>query len=652
MIPHPQSSRASSTRRQFIGRTCSTALGILASTRLASQASAVRNGEFLFLECEGFDDLGGWELDQQSMDQMGSPYLLAHGLGVPVKDATTKVKFPSTGRYRIWVRTRDWVAPWKAPGAPGKFQVLLDGTPVKETFGTKNADWHWHDGGMVSVTSEKTTVALHDLTGFEGRCEAILFCKDENFRPAHDVATLDKFRRRIQNLPEAPSDGGHFDLVVVGAGLAGICSAITAARNGIKVALVHDRPVLGGNASTEVRVWPEGHTNQKPFPHIGDIVKEILPPIERKGKTLNGTAASNFDDARKMNAVQAEPNITLFTEHRAIATEKTGDQIAAVTIQSTRTSERQRLTGKLFADCTGDALIGHQAGADAEFSVGNNMGHTNLWRPLDAADEEEVLKCECKDKDALTASFREGKTEQPFPRCPWAIDLTDKPFPGRKNYKGQWGSDDPLGNLGGWFWESGFDKDPIADTERIRDLNFRAMYGAWDVLKNVDKLYPNHRLGWSAFIAGKRESRRLLGDVILSADDFRNGKKWEDPAFPCSWHIDVHTPHQQFDDGLEGEEFISHATTGKGYTYKGPYWAPYRCLYSRNVSNLFMAGRDISVTKDGLGPVRVMRTTGMMGEIVGKAAAICVQKKTTPRGVYQGHLEKLKALMSKPPARV
>ena len=144
----------------------------------------------------------------------------------------------------------------------------------------------------------------------------------------------------------------------------------------------------------------------------------------------------------------------------------------------------------------------------------------------------------------------------------------------------------------------------------------------------------------------------LLGDVILSADDFRNGKTWEDPAFPCSWHIDVHTPHEDFDDGLKGDEFISYATTGPEYRYEGPYWAPYRCLYSRNVSNLFMAGRDISVTKDGLGPVRVMRTTGMMGEVLGKAAAICVDEETTPRGVYQEHLPKLKELMLKPGGRI
>ena len=174
------------------------------------------------------------------------------------------------------------------------------------------------------------------------------------------------------------------------------------------------------------------------------------------------------------------------------------------------------------------------------------------------------------------------------------------------------------------------------------------MYGAWDALKNVDKLYPNHRLGWSAYIAGKRESRRLMGDVVLSADDFRTQKQYSDPAFPCSWHIDIHNPHESFDNELKGQEFISKATVGKEYSYQGIYWAPYRTLYSRNIKNLFMAGRDISVSKEGLGPVRVMRTCGMMGEIVGKAASICIDKNTTPRGVYETYLDKLKELMEQP----
>lgn len=205
-----------------------------------------------------------------------------------------------------------------------------------------------------------------------------------------------------------------------------------------------------------------------------------------------------------------------------------------------------------------------------------------------------------------------------------------------------------LDELGGWFWESGFDKDPINDIERIRDLNFRAMYGAWDALKNVDGKYPNYRLGWSAFIAGKRESRRLLGDVILDGKDFLSSTSFPDPGFPCSWHIDIHMPNEKYNKGHKGDEFISDFTRGKAYEYKSGYWAPYRCLYSRNIENLFMAGRDISVTQIGLGPVRVMRTCGMMGETVGKAASICVHQNTSPRGVYEHHLDRLQALLKQP----
>jgi len=636
-------------RRVFLGAATGTALALLAGRR---GAAAPATNEFLFLEAEGFDDIGGWVVDQQSMDQMGSAYLLAHGLGRPVADAVTHVTFPAAGRYRLWVRTRDWVAPWGAPGAPGKFQVLLDGRPVGETFGTKRADWHWHDGGTVEVGAE-ATVALHDLTGFEGRCEALLFCRDLRFEPVNDVDALDAFRRRLLGLPDSPDDGGTFDLVVVGGGLAGTCAAISAARQGLTVALVQDRPVLGGNGSSEVRVWPEGTTRVEPFPHVGDIVEEILPDFKRSGM-MAGKTAEYFADDLKLRVASAEPTVTLFLEHRVNAVEVAAGRIAAVVAESTRGGRRTRLLGRLFADCTGDAVMGHLAGADYEFVIGGNMGMTNWWRPMDAANEKHVLECECKDKDALTAAFQKGDHEQPFPRCPWALDLSDKPFPGRKKLTAQWpgngvyNADDPLGNLGGWFWESGFDKNPIDDVERIRDNNFRAMYGAWDALKNVDKLYPTLRLGWAAYIAGKRESRRLLGDIVLSADDFRERKEWPDKAFPCSWHIDVHSPHPDYEAGLEGTEFISRATDGEHFKYGGPYWAPYRTLYSRNVANLFMAGRDISVTKEGLGPVRVMRTCGMMGEIVGKAAAICVRESTTPRGVYERHLTALHDLMRLP----
>jgi hypothetical protein len=600
----------------------------------------------VLLEAEQFQELGGWEVDQQSMEVMGSPYLIAHGLGVPVRDAATAATFAAPGRYRVWVRTRDWVAPWKVAGAPGKFHVLINGKPLSKTFGTEGEAWHWQDGGTVEVTAQ-TRVALHDLTGFEGRCDAVLFCRDPAFIPPAEAQALERFRRKALGLPEKPDDGGTYDLVVVGGGIAGTAAAVSAARNGLKVALVQDRPVLGGNGSSEVRVWPQGATCKRPFRNIGEIVLELVSPggpgCENAGR------GECFGDARKRAVAQAEPRLTLLLEQRVNAVETKGGTIVAVVAQHTRTARRTRIAGTLFADCTGDGTVGFLAGADYEITKEARMGASNLWNLLDQSDTNQVLHCECKDKDALTSAVQAGNTAAPFPRCPWAVDLTDKPFPGREKQKTD-RDVPPFRSLGGWFWESGFDKDSVADIERIRDLNMRAMYGAWDALKNVDKLYPNYRLGWSAYIAGKRESRRLLGDVILTGDDFRQGKAYPDGCFPCTWHIDLHGPAPAYAKGHEGNEFISYCTSGKAYSYKGPYWAPYRCLYSRNIGNLFMAGRDISVNREAIGPVRVMKTCGMMGEIVGKAAWICVRHQTTPRGVYEQHLELLKALMRQPGA--
>ena len=188
--------------------------------------------------------------------------------------------------------------------------------------------------------------------------------------------------------------------------------------------------------------------------------------------------------------------------------------------------------------------------------------------------------------------------------------------------------------------------------ERVRDMNFRAMYGAWDAIKNVEKRYPAHRLNWVAYIAGKRESRRLMGDVVLTGEDLRSGREFVDGCVPCTWGIDTHHPDQRYAKGHDGDEFIAQATHGKGFTYKQPYWVPFRCLYSRNVRNLFMAGRDISVTHEALGAVRVMKTTGAMGEVVGMAAAVCKAQGCDPREVYTQHLDQLQAVMRKGVGRI
>ncbi|MCL2743012.1 MAG: FAD-dependent oxidoreductase [Planctomycetaceae bacterium] len=565
----------------------------------------------VLLEAEHFANYGGWVHDSQFMNQMGSPFLMAHGLGIPVADAETKIDL-NPGKYRVWVRTRDWVAAWNAPGTPGKFQVMLNGKALETTFGTNGADWAWQDGGIIDVTKKENTIALHDLTGFAGRCDAILFTTNLDAPPTNEPEKLKELRRVLLGFPEKPETAGEFDLVVVGGGIAGTCAAISAARQGLSVALIHDRPVLGGNNSSEVRVWLQGARNKAPFTNVGSIVAELEQSRQAHYGPTN--TADLYEDEKKLDVVRNEKNISMFLEHFANRVEMDGKKIVAVIAEQTKTGKQFRFAGSFFADTTGDGNVGFMAGADFDMTIEEgHMGPCNLWNVKDSG------------------------TPQSFPRCPWALDLTDKPFPGR--------ADKDPNKLGGWYWESGFYHDPIEMMEYVRDWNFRAAYGAWDALKNVDNAFPNHKLNWMAHISGKRESRRLLGDIVLSKTDLVENEKYEDGCVPTGWPIDLHLPDKKFEKGFEGDAFISVAL----YTQiKTQYWIPYRCLYSRNVSNLFMAGRCLSATHEGLGSARVMRTGGCMGEIVGLAAKICVQEKTTPRGVYNDHLKKLFALIENP----
>ncbi len=624
--------RAAHTNGRRAASLVLSAVAVLGSASFDARLQ-VPDETLVLIESESFDELGGWVLDQQFMDLMGSPYLLAHGMGQPVEDATTRVTFAAPGAYRLWVRTRDWVSPWGVEGAPGRFEVHVDGKPVGVTFGVEGEPWHWQDGGQVQVSATSVDVALHDLTGFEGRCDALLFARDPEFTPPEDPATLARWRRAVRGLPAEPVDGGAFDLVVVGGGVAGTAAAVTAARQGLRVALVQDRPVLGGNSSSEVRVWPEGHVNQMPYPRIGDVVMELVPEKGKDSKNAQGPHV--FDDDRKLRVARAEPNLTLFLEHRMNEASAEDGRVRSIVAEDVRTAARTRIAGRWFADCTGDASLGFLVGADFEQTDEGHMGASNLWN----------IRCLCDDLDPLSSEMQEAVDDAAFPRVPWAVDLSQKPFPGR-----DWGKTEPERSngpisIGNWYWENGFDRDPIADMERIRDQNFRAMYGAWDAIKNVEGRYPAHRLNWVAYIAGKRESRRLLGDVVLTAEDLRGNRKWDDGCFPCTWGIDTHHPDQRYAQGHDGDEFIADFTRGKGYEYERPYWVPYRCLYSRNVSNLFMAGRDISVTHEALGAVRVMKTTGAMGEIVGLAAAVCAAEDCDPRAVHDEHWAELQARM-------
>lgn len=590
-------------------RTPILAIAVLLTASITTAAAA----ETVLVEAESFEHYGGWVLDQQFMDQMGSPYLLAHGLGEPVENAETTVRFSEPGTYRILVRTYDWVARWDAPGDPGRFQLVIDGQPVGTVFGTEGARWHWQDGGTVPIREKRISLALHDLTGFEGRVDAILFTTDGDLVPPNKDPEMARFRRELRGIPAEPEEAGQFDLVVVGGGTAGICASLTAARLGVRVALIQDRPLLGGNNSSEIRVPLKGKTNDPPYPRVGDVMRELDVPQRYTCPYPDNV----YGDEKRLALVRAEENISLFLNHRANEVETRSGRIRAVVAQHTKTGRRRRFAGRWFADCTGDGVIGFLADADYEITRTGHMGQSNLWSVADTG------------------------SPAPFPRCPWALDLSDKPFPGRDDWSVKSGRTG-LEALGSWFWESGFHHDPITQTEYVRDWNFRAMYGAWDCLKNVDGLYPNHEIAWAAYVTGKRESRRLMGDVVLTEQDLLDGREFPDGSVPSSWTIDLHWPDPQFNQGFQGDAFI--ATSDPPRT-EWPYWIPYRCLYSRNVPNLFMAGRDISVTHEALGMVRVMRTTGMMGEIVGMAASLCKEHDADPRAVYQEHLDGLKTLM-------
>ena len=601
----------------------------------------------IFIEAESFTNRGGWVIDQQSIDVTGSSYLLAHGMGVPVSDAETTINLQQNGEYRIWVRTRDWVAPWQVEGAPGRFQVLINSEALSTTFGTRRSDWHWQEGGSIRLNAGPVKVSLHDLTGFEGRCDAILLCSDQDFSPPEDLNTLTNFRRQALGFSEEPEDAGDYDFIVVGGGVAGICAAVSAARLGCKVALIQNRPVLGGNNSSEVRVGLSGLIYQEPYTNLGSLVdeiggighwtlweaqqdpssvrsKKILEIIEQypEKKEHNAGPPTNYADDKKLGVVQGAKNLSLFLNTHIMAAEMDGNRIISVTGRSIISGKEYKFKGKLFADCTGDGNLGFLAGAD--FSVGREA-KSETGEPRAPVKSDQLVM-------GTSVQWNSTRMDQPnaFPTTsPWSVGFDEQTSV--KTTKGD------------WDWETGALRDQVREMEVIRDYALRVIYGNWDFLKNksIEKEeFTRYKLTWVAYIGGKRESRRLLGDVVLKEQDILEGRKFPDGSFTTTWDVDLHFPVRE--NGFTGEPFLSKADM-RGID---PYQVPYRCLYSRNVSNLLMAGRNISVTHVALGTVRVQRTTGMAGEVIGMAASVCNNFDCLPRDVYEKYFSDLDALMS------
>ncbi|MDE6175569.1 MAG: FAD-dependent oxidoreductase, partial [Duncaniella sp.] len=224
---------------------------------LASSLSAVAAD--LWIETESFSDKGGWVVDQQFMDQMGSSYLMAHGMGIPVADAMTEVEIPESGLYTVYVRTFNWTSPWCKGEGPGKFRIKVGGKQLPEMLGATGDRWEWQCAGKVRLQAGRREIALHDLTGFNGRCDAVYLTTESDVTLPDGGPALESMRRKALGLEGVEPEVRSYDLVVVGGGIAGMCAAVAAARGGMQVALVNDRPVLGGNNSSEVRVHLGGH---------------------------------------------------------------------------------------------------------------------------------------------------------------------------------------------------------------------------------------------------------------------------------------------------------------------------------------------------------------------------------------------------------
>ena len=573
-----------------------------------------------------FDHLGGWTVEQQFVLQMGSSYLLAHGIGTPIADdPATKVNIEKPGRYTLWVRTKNWTAFWSEGKTPGIFQVKVDGVADQAEFGVgcegatraERAAWYWQKGGTYEFAAGEHEIALHDVMGLDGRCDAVLLTTADE-APGNSLEDYKALRKEL--LPTPVEEKGHYDFVIVGAGISGMCAALAASRLGCKVALIQDRYILGGNNSSEVRVGLGGQINIDPYPSLGYLLNEIGP--DRIG---NARGAHHYQDDKKMNVILAEKNITLFTGYTVTEVEKDGQKIKAVTAVEATKQTKIRISGDLFSDCTGDAHLAAMAGAECR------MGRESQ------AEFGEKLAPEKADGFTMGVSIEwyceDWNTPCTFPdSLDWGLELDEYTV-------------EPV-HRANWYWEVGMRDDQIADAEKIRDYGMYVAYSTFSYCKNrlaKKEDWECTHLTWVSHVSGKRESRRVVGDYILREQDLTRPILHEDATCTTTWRIDQHYPDPRNADKYPGEEWMSIGVL----TPIDFYPLPYRCFYSKDIPNMFMAGRNISVTHIALGSTRVMRTCGLIGEVVGMAASICVKKKVAPRDIYTIYFEDLKELMRK-----
>lgn len=585
---------------------------------------AQREATGILVAAEAFDDYGGWVLDSQFETVMGAPYLLAHGLGRPVADASTTIHLPRSGDYRVWVRAKDWV-----PGHhPGRFTLSLAGTTLEAEFGANDADWNWEYAGVVPLAAGPTSVVLSDLTGFDGRCEAIYLALDDVPPPDGAGPDARAWRRRRRGLADEPADAGAFDVVVVGGGITGAAATLAAARLGRRVALVHSRPVLGGNASVEIGLTPRGVT--------GPLIDEL-------------SVRGDDGDLSALEVLRSQPGVSVFLEHTAHSVRTQDTTIVSVDAREARTGVERRFEAPVFIDCTGTAILGLLAGA------GTLFGHESAEEYGEGLAPEHHLD----EHHGNTVFFRTRTDDEPvpFPEVPWAVEVA-KDYADLSGQLSRPGLDNQPGPVAGkartpdptvrrrmlfpgtHFWEYGQELDPYTQAEHIRDHLLRAIFGTFSNVKRLEPdTYATLALDWVAFVPGQGEFRRYRGDYVLTETDIREHREFPDAVVQNAGAFCLHY------SGNEKYDFRLADWRWDERDHK-PFWVPFRCLYSADLDNVLMAGKHISVTHVAGSVTKFMGNGGQHAIAAAAAAALCIEHGTTPRGVGENHLDELKSVVS------
>jgi hypothetical protein len=395
------------------------------------------------------------------------------------------------------------------------------------------------------------------------------------------------------------------ELLVAGGGLAGVCAAISAARRGAKVVLVQDRSRLGGNSSSEVKMHVVGANHHKSRP--GWREGGLLEELRLEDAIRNPHRSWEMWDLLLYDKVISEAHITLLLDTSVYRASVTKGEITEVLARSDKTEHVYRIRAKLFCDCTGDSRLGLEAGA--EMTSGREA----------RSQFHESLAPEKADGETLGSSIlftsRLYQRRMPYSPPAWARKVTKEHLRMRKINSWEYGY---------WWVEWGGDRDTIRDNERIRFELLSIVLGVWDYIKNSGD-HPDsdyYAMDWVGMIPGKRGSRRLIGDHILTQHDLASSRRFEDAVCIGGWPMDDHPP-----GGFDRADLPPYVQVKT----KEVYTIPLRALYSRNISNLFMAGRNISASHVAFTSTRVMATCAVEGQAIGTAAAMCLKHGLTPR---------------------